>query len=159
MDPKIVTRAVLLEGLEALRRAGRRVVFTNGCFDILHAGHVRYLQAARACGDCLVVGLNSDRSVAAIKGPRRPIVTQEQRAAVLAAMACVDFVTLFDRPEPGDLIAAIRPEVLVKGADWEEIQIVGAAEVKAAGGEVVRIALEAGISTSAIIGRIMQRYC
>ncbi|MCG6908232.1 MAG: D-glycero-beta-D-manno-heptose 1-phosphate adenylyltransferase [Desulfobacteraceae bacterium] len=159
MDPKIVTRAVLLEGLEALRRAGRRVVFTNGCFDILHAGHVRYLQAARACGDCLVVGLNSDRSVAAIKGPRRPIVTQEQRAAVLAAMACVDFVTLFDRPEPGDLIAAIRPEVLVKGADWEEIQIVGAAEVKAAGGEVVRIALEAGISTSAIIGRIVQRYC
>ena len=159
MDPKIVTRAVLLERLEALRRAGRRVVFTNGCFDILHAGHVRYLQAARACGDCLVVGLNSDRSVAAIKGPRRPIVTQEQRAAVLAALACVDFVTLFDRPEPGDLIAAIRPEVLVKGADWEEIQIVGAAEVKAAGGEVVRIALEAGISTSAIIGRIMQRYC
>jgi D-beta-D-heptose 7-phosphate kinase/D-beta-D-heptose 1-phosphate adenosyltransferase len=159
MDPKIVTRAVLLERLEALRRAGRRVVFTNGCFDILHAGHVRYLQAARACGDCLVVGLNSDRSVAAIKGPRRPIVTQEQRAAVLAALACVDFVTLFDRPEPGDLIAAIRPEVLVKGADWEEIQIVGAAEVKAAGGEVVRIALEAGISTSAIIDRIVQRYC
>jgi D-beta-D-heptose 7-phosphate kinase/D-beta-D-heptose 1-phosphate adenosyltransferase len=159
MDPKIVTRAVLLERLEALRRAGRRVVFTNGCFDILHAGHVRYLQAARACGDCLVVGLNSDRSVAAIKGPRRPIVTQEQRAAVLAALACVDFVTLFDRPEPGDLIAAIRPEVLVKGADWEKIQIVGAAEVKAAGGEVVRIALEAGISTSAIIDRIVQRYC
>jgi D-beta-D-heptose 7-phosphate kinase/D-beta-D-heptose 1-phosphate adenosyltransferase len=159
MDPKIVTRAVLLERLEALRRADRRVVFTNGCFDILHAGHVRYLQAARACGDCLVVGLNSDRSVAAIKGPRRPIVTQEQRAAVLAALACVDFVTLFDRPEPGDLIAAIRPEVLVKGADWEEIQIVGAAEVKAAGGEVVRIALEAGISTSAIIDRIVQRYC
>jgi D-beta-D-heptose 7-phosphate kinase/D-beta-D-heptose 1-phosphate adenosyltransferase len=159
MDPKIVTRAVLLERLEALRCAGRRVVFTNGCFDILHAGHVRYLQAARACGDCLVVGLNSDRSVAAIKGPRRPIVTQEQRAAVLAALACVDFVTLFDRPEPGDLIAAIRPEVLVKGADWEEIQIVGAAEVKAAGGEVVRIALEAGISTSAIIDRIVQRYC
>jgi D-beta-D-heptose 7-phosphate kinase/D-beta-D-heptose 1-phosphate adenosyltransferase len=159
MDPKIVTRAVLLERLEALRRADRRVVFTNGCFDILHAGHVRYLQAARACGDCLVVGLNSDRSVAAIKGPRRPIVTQEQRAAVLAALACVDFVTLFDRPEPGYLIAAIRPEVLVKGADWEEIQIVGAAEVKAAGGEVVRIALEAGISTSAIIDRIVQRYC
>ena len=159
MDPKIVTRAVLLKRLEALRRAGRRVVFTNGCFDILHAGHVRYLQAARACGDCLAVGLNSDRSVAAIKGPRRPIVTQEQRAAVLAALACVDFVTLFDRPEPGDLIAAIRPEVLVKGADWEEIQIVGAAEVKAAGGEVVRIALEAGISTSAIIGRIVHRYC
>jgi D-beta-D-heptose 7-phosphate kinase/D-beta-D-heptose 1-phosphate adenosyltransferase len=159
MDPKIVTRAVLLERLEALRRADRRVVFTNGCFDILHAGHVRYLQAARACGDCLVVGLNSDRSVAAIKGPRRPIVTQEQRAAVLAALACVDFVTLFDRPEPGYLISAIRPEVLVKGADWEEIQIVGAAEVKAAGGEVVRIALEAGISTSAIIDRIVQRYC
>jgi D-glycero-beta-D-manno-heptose 1-phosphate adenylyltransferase len=159
MESKIVPRAVLLERLQGLRQPGRRVVFTNGCFDILHAGHVRYLQAARACGDCLVVGLNSDRSVAAIKGPLRPIVSQQHRAAVLAALACVDFVTLFDRPEPGGLIAAVRPDVLVKGADWVEARIVGAAEVKAAGGEVVRIALEPGISTSEIIGRIVQRYC
>ncbi len=159
MESKILPRALLLERLQDLRRSGRRVVFTNGCFDILHAGHVRYLQAARACGDCLVVGLNSDRSVAAIKGPRRPIVSQQHRAAVLAALACVDFVTLFDRPDPGGLIAAVRPEVLVKGADWAEAQIVGAAEVKAAGGEVVRIALEAGISTSEIIGRIIRRFC
>lgn len=159
MESKILPREALLERLKELRRRGQRVVFTNGCFDILHAGHVRYLQAARDCGDCLVVGLNSNRSVSAIKGPLRPIVSQEHRAAVLAALASVDFVAFFDQPDPGRLIAAVKPDVLVKGADWAETQIVGAAEVKAAGGEVVRIALEPGISTSEIIGRIVQRYC
>ena len=162
MESKILPREALLERLKELRRRGQRVVFTNGCFDILHAGHVRYLQAARDCGDCLVVGLNSNRSVSAIKGPLRPIVSQEHRAAVLAGLAGLarlNFVAFLDQPDPGGLIAAVKPDVLVKGADWAETQIVGAAEVKAAGGEVVRIALEPGISTSEIIGRIVQRYC
>ena len=148
----------LVEELNPLRRAGKRVVFTNGCFDILHAGHVRYLQAARSQGDILVVGLNSDASVRIIKDPNRPITNQNQRAEVLAGLWCVDYITIFDEPDPLQLILAIKPDVLVKGADWKEKDIIGADVVKANGGKVVRVEMVADISTSIIIERIVQRY-
>lgn len=153
---KLVKLDELLAALAKRRRDHHQVVFTNGCFDLMHAGHVSYLTAARQQGDLLVIGLNSDRSVRAIKGATRPIVTQDMRARVLEALECVDFITFFDEPDPLQLILAIQPDVLVKGADWEEDQIVGAREVKAAGGQVVRVPLVAGISTSEIIQRILQ---
>ncbi|MCI0498765.1 MAG: D-glycero-beta-D-manno-heptose 1-phosphate adenylyltransferase [Planctomycetales bacterium] len=134
------------------------MVFTNGCFDILHVGHVRYLEAARSEGDLLVVGLNTDASVQAIKGPRRPIVNQDQRAEVLAALGCVDFVVLFDEPDPLRLIETLKPDVLVKGADWSEENIIGAEVVKASGGRVVRIELVPAVSTTGIIGKILETY-
>ena len=154
---KIYQRDKVLARLADARRANRRIVFTNGCFDLMHAGHVSYLRAARAQGDLLVIGLNSDLSVGAIKGPHRPIVTQDMRAMVLEALECVDYVTFFDDPDPLQLILAIQPDVLVKGADWEEERIVGAREVKAAGGDVVRVPLVPGISTSEIIRRILEK--
>jgi rfaE bifunctional protein nucleotidyltransferase chain/domain len=154
---KVYKIDALLKVLVAPRQAQKRVVFTNGCFDILHAGHVRYLCAARQQGDLLVVGLNSDRSVKAIKGTSRPIVAQEMRAEVLAALECVNYVTLFDDPDPLKLIMALKPDVLVKGADWEEAQIIGAHQVREAGGKIVRIQLLPGISTSEIIRRIVEK--
>lgn len=154
---KYVALDILMERLAPLRRKGRQVVFTNGCFDLLHAGHVRYLTEARALGDLLVIGLNSDRSVTGLKGPRRPIVPQDQRAEVLAGLACVDFVVLFDRPDPGELIKAIVPDVLVKGADWATGEIIGADTVTAAGGRVARIPVVPDVSTSLLIDRIRQR--
>jgi D-beta-D-heptose 7-phosphate kinase/D-beta-D-heptose 1-phosphate adenosyltransferase len=144
--------------LAGLRASGRRVVFTNGCFDLLHAGHVRLLGAARALGDLLVVGLNTDRSVREIKGPRRPLTPQAERAEVLAGLASVDYVTFFDEPDPGALIAALEPDVLVKGGDWPVERIIGAAGVAARGGRVVTIPLVAGAGTSRIIARILERY-
>lgn len=155
---KIYHHDKLLEILAEQRRANRRIVFTNGCFDLMHAGHVGYLRAARARGDLLVIGLNSDLSVRAIKGPSRPIVDQDMRATVLEALECIDYITFFDDPDPLQLILAIQPDVLVKGADWEEDRIVGAREVKAAGGDVVRVPLVPGISTSEIIRRILERH-
>ncbi len=151
---KVISLERLLPRLAAIRRQGSRVAFTNGCFDILHAGHVSYLEQARRCGDCLVVGLNSDRSVRAIKGDSRPVNGEQERARVLAALGCVDFVVIFDDETPIDLIRALGPDVLVKGADWPEDRIVGAAEVKAAGGRVERIAFEHQVSTSAVIKSI-----
>jgi rfaE bifunctional protein nucleotidyltransferase chain/domain len=151
---KIVTLAVLAESLQRIRRQGSRVAFTNGCFDILHSGHVAYLEQARKTADCLVVGLNSDASVRTLKGDGRPVNGEVDRARVLAALGCVDFVVLFGEETPLALINTILPDVLVKGADWPEEQIVGAAEVKAAGGRVVRIAFEHDTSTSAIISRV-----
>jgi rfaE bifunctional protein nucleotidyltransferase chain/domain len=148
----------LIQELNPLRRVGKRIVFTNGCFDILHAGHVRYLQAAKSQGDVLVVGLNSDDSVKIIKDPQRPINPQNQRAEVLAGLWCVDYITIFDEPDPMQLILAIKPNVLVKGADWKEADIIGADIVKAAGGKVVRVEMVADISTSGIIECIVQRY-
>ena len=148
----------LQQALLPFRGPDRRIVFTNGCFDILHAGHVRYLRAARAEGDVLVIGLNSDRSVAAIKGPGRPVVSQADRAEVLAALECVGYVILFDEPDPLRLIRALRPDVLVKGADWNTADIVGADVVTAGGGTVVRVPLVPGASTSHIIDRILRRY-
>lgn len=155
---KLVTLDELIKALEPPRRAGKRIVFTNGCFDILHAGHSHYLAAARAEGDVLVVGLNSDRSVGQIKGPRRPIIVQQQRAEVLAGLACVDYVVLFDEPDPLELIQSIGPDVLVKGADWAETNIIGGDFIKARGGHVKRIKLLPGISTSIIIERICERF-
>jgi D-beta-D-heptose 7-phosphate kinase/D-beta-D-heptose 1-phosphate adenosyltransferase len=133
------------------RRRGRTVVFTNGVFDLLHPGHVRYLEAARAHGDVLIVGLNSDRSVRANKGPDRPIVPERERAEVLEALAAVTAVAIFDDETPQIIIDRIRPDVLVKGADWAADAIVGRETVEARGGKVVRIPVEAGWSTSAII--------
>ena len=144
----------LLPELTLIRRQGSRIAFTNGCFDILHAGHVSYLEAARRTGDCLVVGLNTDDSVRLLKGPSRPLNSETDRARVLAALGCVDYVVLFGDETPIRLINAILPEVLVKGADYEEHQIVGAAEVKAAGGRVERIAFEHDRSTTALIKKI-----
>ncbi|HHP7236600.1 MAG TPA: D-glycero-beta-D-manno-heptose 1-phosphate adenylyltransferase [Desulfobacterales bacterium] len=157
-DNKMHTRESLLPVLQSLRADGMRIVFTNGCFDILHAGHVRYLEAARCEGDRLVLGLNSDRSVRSIKGFQRPIVPEEQRAEVLAALWFVDYIVSFDEPDPGNLIDFLQPDVLVKGADWAEDRIVGADRVKARGGRVARIPVVPGISTSAIIETILQRY-
>jgi len=147
--------AVILRGLRA---GGKVVVFTNGCFDLLHAGHVRYLAAARREGDILVVGLNSDRSVRDIKGDPRPIWPESERAQVLAGLAAVNYVVLFDEPDPLRLITALAPDVLVKGGDWPEEAIIGAQGVRNRGGRVVRIPVVEGAGTSAIIARILERY-
>jgi rfaE bifunctional protein nucleotidyltransferase chain/domain len=154
---KVVSLDRLLKELEAIRRQGSKVAFTNGCFDILHSGHAAYLEQARKSADCLVVGLNSDASVRALKGEGRPINREADRARVLAALGSVDFVVLFSEETPLNLIKAILPDVLVKGADWPEDQIVGGSEVTAAGGRLVRVAFEHDISTSAIISRIGYR--
>lgn len=138
----------------AERRAGRRIVFTNGVFDLIHPGHVRYLQAARTEGDLLVVGVNSDRSVRANKGRERPVIPQEERAELLLALACVDAVLVFDEETPDRVIRAIGPDVLVKGADWAHDAIVGRDVVEARGGRVVRAEIAAGYSTTAIIDRV-----
>ncbi len=139
---------------EQLRAAGKRVVFTNGVFDLLHPGHVRYLQAARAEGDALIVGVNSDRSVRAIKGPARPLTPENERAEILAALACVDAAVVFDQDTPADIIRCIQPDVLVKGADWAADAIVGRDTVEARGGRVVRIPIEPGWSTTSIVAAI-----
>ena len=146
----------LLERLAPLRRSGGRVVFTNGCFDLIHPGHVRYLAAARALGDTLVVGLNGDASVRRLKGPPRPILSLAERAEVLAALAAVDHLIAFDDDTPLGLIIAIRPAVLAKGADWEERDIAGAAEVRGWGGRVEGITLVPGVSTSELLRRIRE---
>jgi D-beta-D-heptose 7-phosphate kinase/D-beta-D-heptose 1-phosphate adenosyltransferase len=133
------------------RAAGKRIAFTNGVFDILHPGHVRYLQAARRHGDLLIVGLNSDASVRRNKGPERPINPESERAEVLAALACVDAVSIFDDDTPADIIRRVQPDVLVKGSDWPADQIVGRDTVEARGGRVILEPLEQGYSTTALI--------
>lgn len=143
---------------ERLRQIGKKVVFTNGCFDLLHPGHVRYLQHARALGDALIVALNSDRSVRELKGDKRPILNEAERAEVMAALACVDFVTIFDEPTPREIISALLPDVLVKGGDWSIDNIVGREEVEAAGGQVMSLPFVDGCSTTDVIERIVQRY-
>ncbi len=154
----ILSLAELQREREILRQQGRRVVFTNGCFDLLHPGHVRYLQQARALGDALIVALNSDRSVRELKGENRPILRQDERAEVMAALACVDYVTIFDEPTPRTVIAALLPDVLVKGGDWGVEAIVGREEVEAAGGQVLSLPFVDGCSTSDVIQRIASRY-
>jgi D-beta-D-heptose 7-phosphate kinase/D-beta-D-heptose 1-phosphate adenosyltransferase len=151
---KIVSQDELIQVAAREKRAGRRVVFTNGCFDLLHPGHVRCLAEARALGDVLVVAINSDRSVRGNKGPERPLVPEQDRAEVLAALASVDYVTIFDEPTPRELIARVLPGVLVKGADWAPDQVAGREEVEAAGGRVVSIPLAPGYSTTSILQRI-----
>ena len=158
IQSKILDPLVLADRLEGLHSAGKRVVFTNGCFDILHIGHVRYLSAARNEGDLLVVGLNSDHSVKLIKGKRRPIVEQDQRLEILASLQVVDYVTLFDEPDPLKLIQLLKPSILVKGADWSADEIIGADFVKSRGGRVVRVSLVQDVSTSSIIERIVKRF-
>jgi D-beta-D-heptose 7-phosphate kinase/D-beta-D-heptose 1-phosphate adenosyltransferase len=136
------------------RAQGRRVAFTNGCFDLLHPGHVRLLEAARAEADALVVAINSDASVARLKGPERPVIPQGERAEVLLGLDAVDAVVIYDEPTPIDVIEALRPDVLVKGADWALDAIVGRAEVESWGGAVVRVPLVPGRSTTGILERI-----
>jgi len=147
-----------LEALVELRRgwkaAGRRVVMTNGCFDLLHPGHLALLEAARAEGDVLVVALNSDRSVRDIKGPTRPVIPEDERAEMLRALEAVDDVVIYDEPTPLRVIEAVLPDVLVKGADWALADIVGREAVLGAGGRVVRVELVPGRSTTAILERI-----
>lgn len=154
---KLKTVSELAQLAAAARRDGRRVVFTNGCFDLLHIGHTRYLQEARSLGDLLIVAINSDASVSALKGPERPLVPEQERAEVLAALACVDFVTIFDAPDPGHVIATIQPDVLVKGGDWPVDRIVGREVVEARGGKVVSIPLVPGASTTGLVRRILDR--
>ncbi len=146
-----MTRAQAASFAEGCRATGKRIVFTNGVFDLLHPGHVRYLQQARRLGDALIVGVNSDRSVRAIKGPQRPITPEAERVEVLSALDCVDAAVVFDEETPHALIAAIQPDVLVKGADWAEDAIVGRDIVEARGGRVVRVPIEVGYSTTGII--------
>lgn len=153
-EGKVVALADLLEELARLKGIGRRIVFTNGCFDILHPGHVTYLEAARRQGDCLVVGLNSDSSIRMIKGPERPVNNEASRARVLAALGAVDYVTIFGEETPLNLIKAIMPDILVKGADWPLAKIVGAAEVMARGGRVLMIPTVENFSTTRVIEAI-----
>jgi D-beta-D-heptose 7-phosphate kinase/D-beta-D-heptose 1-phosphate adenosyltransferase len=137
--------------------AGGTLVFTNGVFDLLHPGHVRYLQSARQLGDALIVGVNSDRSVRANKGPERPINPDHERAEVLASLACVDLVVVFDEDTPHAIITTVQPDILVKGADWGEHNIVGRDVVEARGGRVVRVELAPGFSTTSLIERTKTR--
>ena len=150
----VVSQDELLKLTARDKGNGRRVVFTNGCFDLLHPGHVRCLAAARALGDVLVVAVNNDLSARQNKGDGRPLVPQQDRAEVLAALASVDYVTIFDEPTPRELIARVRPDVLVKGADWGPGNIVGREEVEAGGGQVVSIPLAEGYSTTRLVEKI-----
>lgn len=157
-DQKIVDIARLSHELYCRRKAGQRIVFTNGCFDLLHAGHVHYLEEARKHGDCLVVAINSDESVRRLKGSSRPINNESYRLSVLSALACVDYLILFDDSTPFKLIESIVPDVLVKGADWDEKEIVGADLVKKNGGEVIRIPFRHNISTTAIVKKVLDSH-
>lgn len=156
---KVLGLSAMKKVRATLKRAGKRVVFTNGTFDILHRGHVTYLQAARRLGDCLVVGLNTDASIRRIKGPQRPINPNQDRAAVLAALGCVDYVVFFGDDTPERLIRTLVPDVLVKGADWKKGDIVGGDVVEAHGGSVRRIRLTRGRSTTNVIQRVIAVYC
>jgi D-glycero-beta-D-manno-heptose 1-phosphate adenylyltransferase len=148
---KVVPVEQSIERVAELKHAGKRVVFTNGCFDLLHPGHIRYLAEARMLGDALVVAINSDRSVRALKGPDRPVLPESERAEIMAALRCVDLVTIFDELTPRALIARMLPQVLAKGGDWGPTNIVGREEVEGAGGVVVSIPVVPGFSTSEII--------
>ncbi len=154
MDGKRYTLPALRERVAALRSSGGRLVLTNGCFDLLHVGHVRYLQAARALGDFLAVGLNSDASVRTLKGAGRPLVPQDERAEVLAALACVDAVVVFDEPTAETLVAALRPEVYVKGSDYSVATLPEAGVVEGYGGTVRLVPVLPGVSTTALVARI-----
>jgi len=153
---RIVTLETLLAKLRPLREAGRRVVFTNGCFDLLHGGHAQFLEEASALGDLLVVGINTDDSVRRLKGPGRPILDQEQRSHLVALIRPVDYVVLFREDTPDNLITALVPDVLVKGTDYRLEDIVGREAVEEHGGRVVRLALVPGLSTSALARRLRE---
>ncbi len=154
---KIKSRREIALIAEDLQGQGERVVFTNGCLDILHAGHVQYVEEGKGQGEVQIVGLNSDDSIRRLKGETRPVVPEEERAIVLAALACVDYVVIFEEDTPYELIRDIQPDVLVKGGDWQASEIVGSDIVLAKGGEVRSLPFRAGVSTTAIVTRLMGR--
>ncbi len=158
MKQKIKARKELLRIIKDLRAKGKRIVFTNGCFDLLHIGHIRYLEEAKALGDVLVVGVNSDSSVRKLKGPQRPILPEEERTEILSGLGCVDYITLFDEIDPLKLITSLQPNVLVKGGDWTKEQTVGREVVERSGGEVVILPFVQGASTSNLIETILKKY-
>jgi D-beta-D-heptose 7-phosphate kinase/D-beta-D-heptose 1-phosphate adenosyltransferase len=155
---KILDRTILREKLDTLRRNGKKIAFTNGCFDILHVGHVRYLREAKKTADVLVLALNSDSSVRSIKGEKRPLVPEAERAEVLAALEFIDFITIFPEITPLELINYLKPDILIKGGDWPEEKIVGREEVKKWGGRVVLIPEVKGKSTTNIVEKIKSVY-
>ena len=158
MKQKIKERKKLTKIIKILKAKRKRIVFTNGCFDILHIGHVRYLEKAKILGDILVVGINSDSSVRKLKGPKRPLLPARERAEILSGLGCVDYVTIFDELDPLKLITSLLPNVLAKGGDWTKEQIVGGEVVEKSRGEVVIIPFVKGASTSNLIETILKRY-
>ncbi|MEW6615758.1 MAG: D-glycero-beta-D-manno-heptose 1-phosphate adenylyltransferase [Thermodesulfobacteriota bacterium] len=157
MKKKIKGKEDLKKVVERVKKEGKRIVFTNGCFDLIHVGHTRYLEEAKKLGDILIVAVNSDQSVRTIKGNKRPIIPEEERAEVLSALQCVDFVVIFHEPDPLNIISLLEPDVLVKGGDWGKDAIIGREVVESAGGKVVRIPEIKGASTSSIIDKIVSR--
>jgi D-beta-D-heptose 7-phosphate kinase/D-beta-D-heptose 1-phosphate adenosyltransferase len=155
---KILERDVLKTILDKLKNEGAKIAFTNGCFDILHVGHVRYLQEAKKTADILVLALNSDSSVRSIKGEKRPLVPEEERAEVLAALECIDFITIFPELTPLELICYLKPDLLIKGGDWPEEKVVGRDEIRQWGGQVAIIPEVAGKSTTNIVEKIISAY-
>jgi len=158
MKDKIKKREELLRIIKDLKAKGKRIIFTNGCFDLLHVGHIRYLEEAKTLGDILIVGVNSDASVEKLKGPKRPVLPVEERTEILSGLGCVDYITIFDELDPLALITSLQPNVLVKGGDWTKEQTIGKEVVERSGGEVVIIPFVQGASTSSIIETILKRY-
>ena len=158
MRKKIKTKDDLHRIVEDLKKKGKKIVFTNGCFDLLHLGHIRYLEKAKSLGDILVVGVNSDRSVRNLKGPERPILSEEERSEILSGLGCVDYITVFDEQTPLELISSLQPHTLVKGGDWTKETTVGKDVVERSGGEVVILPFIEGSSTSNLIEAILKRY-
>ncbi len=158
MREKIKERNELLKIIKNLKAKGKRIVFTNGCFDLLHLGHVRYLEKAKALGDVLVVGVNSDSSVRKLKGLKRPILPQGERTEILSGLGCVDYITIFNEANPLKLITSLKPNLLVKGGDWRREQIVGREMVERSGGKLVIVPFVKGASTSNVIDIILKRY-
>ena len=158
MKEKIRKREDLQRMIEDLKTKGKRIVFTNGCFDLLHIGHIRYVEKAKSLGNILVVGVNSDRSVRSLKGSNRPILPEEERAEILSGLECVSYITIFDEPTPLELISTLQPHVLVKGGDWTKESTVGKEVVERSGGEVVILPFVEGSSTSDLIETILKRY-
>jgi rfaE bifunctional protein nucleotidyltransferase chain/domain len=158
MRKKIKERKELLRIVKDLKTKGKRIVFTNGCFDLLHRGHIRYLEMAKSLGDVLVVGVNSDSSVRKLKGPKRPILPEAERTEILSGLGCVDYITIFNEVDPLKLITSLKPNLLVKGGDWTREQIIGREIVERSGGELVIIPFVKGASTSNVIDTILKRF-
>lgn len=156
MHPAVLSLEQMIVQFGPGKRNGKRLVFTNGCFDLLHPGHIHCLETARALGDVLIVGINSDESVRTLKGPGRPVIPAQERAEILASLECVDAVTIFAELTPQKVVAALLPDVLVKGGDWPGNQIVGREEVEVAGGKVVLVDVLPGYSTSEILRKIRE---
>jgi D-beta-D-heptose 7-phosphate kinase/D-beta-D-heptose 1-phosphate adenosyltransferase len=158
LKEKIKDKDSLRRILKDLKAKGKRIVFTNGCFDLLHLGHIRYLEGAKALGDILIVGVNSNHSVQKLKGRQRPILPEDERAEILSGLGCVDYITIFDEKDPLELISILQPDILVKGGDWTKETTVGREVVESSGGEVVILPFVERASTSNIIDTILKRY-